>query len=84
MRILFALKGENEEPESPGSRVESIGNCRRRRRWIHAACSGGPVTNRFTRCDERAKRIYDGIVFEIKKEIPIDEAKQDPPQTIAA
>ena len=43
-----------------------------------------PMTNRFTRCHERAKRIYDGIVFEIKKEIPIDEAKQDPPQTIAA
>ena len=27
--------------------------------------------------------MYDGIVFEIKKEIPIDEAKQDPAQAIA-
>jgi len=26
---------------------------------------------------------YDVIVFEIKKEIPIDQAKQDPAQTIA-
>jgi hypothetical protein len=40
------------------------------------------MTNRFTR-HERAKRVYDGIVFEIKKEIPIDTAKQDPAQTIA-
>jgi hypothetical protein len=40
------------------------------------------MTNRLT-CHERAKRVYDGIVFEIKKEIPIDTAKQDPAQTIA-
>lgn len=43
-----------------------------------------PDDKSFHALHERAKRIYDGIVFEIKKEIPIDEAKQDPPQTIAA
>jgi hypothetical protein len=34
-------------------------------------------------CHEPVKRVHDGIVFEIKKETPIDQAKQDPAQTIA-
>jgi len=41
-----------------------------------------PMTNRFA-LPRTGETSVDGIVFEIKKEIPIDTAKQDPAETIA-